>query len=66
MNPGKHDDIEQIIRELEHFRTNINDPVLGSSFWDEAMKDFITKHGNEVVTLLRELERRRDEQEGHS
>ena len=49
----RHDDIEQLISEIEHIRMNINDAPLGTAFWEEAMKDFALRHGPELVTLLK-------------
>lgn len=60
---GRHSDIEVLIKEIEHIRANINDPVLGSAFWEEAMKDFIMRQGPELLRLLRELEKLRDRAE---
>lgn len=57
----RHDDIEILISEIEHIKINLNDHTLGPVFWEEAMKDFITRHGGALVTLLKELERRRDD-----
>lgn len=61
MDTRKHADIEEMIHEIEHIRANINDPMLGSSFWEEAMKEFVTRQGPKLVTLLRELEKCRDD-----
>lgn len=55
----KNQDIEDIIREIEHIRINLNDPMLGSVFWEEAMKSLIAKKGGLLIDLLCELERRR-------
>jgi hypothetical protein len=56
---SKYDDIEKLIDEINHIKLNLNDPLLGSVFWEEAMKSFIEKHSEDLVTLLRELERLR-------
>ncbi|MCB9995686.1 MAG: hypothetical protein H6869_04515 [Rhodospirillales bacterium] len=53
-------DIEILIGEIRHIKTNLNDPLLGSSFWEEAMKDFLSKHGDQLISLLQELEKRRE------
>ncbi len=55
----ERDDIDFLIREIEHIKFNLNDPSLGSVFWEEAMKDFINRHGGELVAMLRELIKRR-------
>ncbi len=59
----RYDDIEDIIKEIEHIKLNLNDPMLGSVFWEEAMKSLIEKQGGKIVELLRELEKRRDKDE---
>ena len=61
MTARRHDDIEELIKEIEHIKRNINDPTLGTAFWEEAMKDFTVRHGPELIELLRELEKRRDQ-----
>jgi hypothetical protein len=57
---SKYDDIELLLKEIRHIKTNINDPLLGSVFWEEAMKSFIDTHSQELIDLLTELERYRD------
>lgn len=57
---SKYDDIERLLDEIRHIKTNINDPLLGSVFWEEAMKSFIDTHSQELIDLLVELERYRD------
>lgn len=57
----RHDDVEILINEIEHIKINLNDHMLGPVFWEEAMKDFISRHGGTLVNLLKELERRRDQ-----
>ena len=57
---SKYDDIELLLKEIRHIKTNINDPLLGSVFWEEAMKSFIETHSQELIDLLTELERYRD------
>lgn len=64
MTVRRYDDIEALINEIEHIRSNINDPILGSAFWEEAMKDFAVRHGPEIIALLTELEKRRDKMDG--
>ncbi len=59
---NKFDDIELLISEIEHIKININDPLLGSVFWEESMKSFIEKHGSTLITLLRELEQHREKE----
>jgi cobalamin biosynthesis protein CobD/CbiB len=56
----KHDDIEILIAEIEHIRINLNDGTLGPVFWEQAMKDFIARHGADLVAMLKELEKLRD------
>lgn len=52
-------DIDFLIKEIEHIKINLNDPSLGPVFWEEAMKDLIRKHGSKIIELLNELGRRR-------
>lgn len=59
-NPNE--DIELLLGELRHIKTNINDPLLGSAFWEEAMKDFIARHADDLIRLLQELEALRAKQ----
>lgn len=54
-----YDNVDFLIREIERIKFNLNDPSLGPVFWEEAMKDFISKHGGELVAMLRELIKRR-------
>ncbi len=51
-----YDDIEELIREIRHIKTNLNDPLLGSVFWEEAMKSLIEKQGDKLIAMLEELE----------
>lgn len=55
-----YDDIDEIIEEIEHIKTNLNDRYLGSVFWEEAMKSLIEKKGATMIDLLKELRRYRD------
>lgn len=57
--PPDNKDIEILLSELRHIRSNINDPLLGSVFWEQAMKEFIEKRGRDLIALLEELEKRR-------
>src|SRR5690348_15626360 len=52
-------DIDGLIKEIEYYQLNMNDPCLGSGFWDEAVKDFIAKRSGKLVTLLEELRKSR-------
>ena len=56
----KYDDIEDLIDEIEHIRSNLHDHLLGSVFWEEAMKNLIEKRGGTMIELLHELADRRD------
>ena len=60
MSIDRHQDIEVLLKEIRHIKSNLNDPVLGSVFWEEAMKSFISDHGEQLLTLLEELETLRD------
>lgn len=60
MNTKNTADIDELIKEIEHYRVNINDPCLGSGFWDEAVKDFIARHSGKLVSLLDELGKSRN------
>ena len=55
-----YDDIDEIIEEIEHIKLNLNDHLLGSVFWEEAMKSLIEKKGSQMIDLLKELRRYRD------
>lgn len=59
----RHDDIETIVQEIEHIKVNLNDPMLGSVFWEEAMKSLIQKQGGKIIDLMHELKKRRDKDE---
>ena len=61
MSAVDNKDIKVLLEEIRHIKANINDPLLGSVFWEEAMKDFIDRHSGALITLLEELERRRQE-----
>jgi len=52
-------DIDDLIKELEHYQISMNDRSLGSGFWDQAVKDFIRRHSGHIVSLLEELARTR-------
>ncbi len=59
MTDREQQDIDFLIKEIEHIRTNLNDPSLGPVFWEEAMKDLISRHGGMLIELLNELGKKR-------
>jgi hypothetical protein len=61
---SNYEDIESLIKEIDHIKVNLNDPLLGSVFWEEAMKSFIEKHSGELIDMLHELEKYREKERG--